>query len=366
MTTAFPSRAGCRRALRRWPAGRRPRRGVSWSRCPPRPTDYERDAAGLEGAEFVTANCFCRRDALEAVGGFDERFSAAWREDSDLHFALLRAGRADRPVPNPPSWSTRSVRPPGASASASSARACSTPCSTRSIPTPIASGSAAARPGDYYVIVGTLAIAAAAAVMGRIPLALGAAGLWVVLTVRFCARRLRGTSASPRHVARDARYLGTHPAAVGLLAAVRGTQVSRRLRLMGKSMSLTTVTLTPPMPRFLQVEAVGQCNLRCQMCPIQFRQDGPPHGPPAFMEFALFERLLDQFPRPRAAANSGAWRADDAPTVLRHGRAGRRAGDPGQHQYQPHVSEPAPGRVVRHERAGRAARLDRRRDRRDL
>src|SRR5437588_177347 len=41
---------------------------------PPQPTDYERDAAGLAAAEFVTANCFCRRSALEAVGGFDERF----------------------------------------------------------------------------------------------------------------------------------------------------------------------------------------------------------------------------------------------------------------------------------------------------
>ena len=29
---------------------------------------------------------------LEAVGGFDERFAAAWREDSDLHFALRASG----------------------------------------------------------------------------------------------------------------------------------------------------------------------------------------------------------------------------------------------------------------------------------
>ncbi len=52
-----------------------------------------------------------------------------------------------------------------------------------------------------------------------------------------------------------------------------------------------------PLPSFLQVEPVGQCNLRCQMCPIQFRRDGPPHGPPAFMDFDLFARLLDQFPQ---------------------------------------------------------------------
>jgi radical SAM protein with 4Fe4S-binding SPASM domain len=46
------------------------------------------------------------------------------------------------------------------------------------------------------------------------------------------------------------------------------------------------------LPRFLQVEPVGQCNLRCKMCPIQFCRDGPP----AFMDFDLFVRLLDQFP----------------------------------------------------------------------
>lgn len=51
-----------------------------------------------------------------------------------------------------------------------------------------------------------------------------------------------------------------------------------------------------PLPRFLQIEPVGQCNLRCQMCPIQFRQDGPPHGPPAFMAFDMFTSLLDQYP----------------------------------------------------------------------
>src|SRR3954452_24519138 len=54
----------------------------------------------------------------------------------------------------------------------------------------------------------------------------------------------------------------------------------------------------PPMnpPSFLQVEPVGQCNLRCQMCPIQFRRDGPPYGPPAFMKFETLTRLIDDLP----------------------------------------------------------------------
>src|SRR5438105_15256820 len=49
------------------------------------------------------------------------------------------------------------------------------------------------------------------------------------------------------------------------------------------------------LPTYVQIEPVGQCNLRCQMCSIQFRQDGPPYGPPAFMEFETFTRIIDQF-----------------------------------------------------------------------
>ncbi|PRY06418.1 cellulose synthase/poly-beta-1,6-N-acetylglucosamine synthase-like glycosyltransferase [Pontibacter ummariensis] len=57
---------------------------------PPFPTDYELNASYLATAEFITANCFCRRHCLEVTGGFDERFVAAWREDADLHFKLLK------------------------------------------------------------------------------------------------------------------------------------------------------------------------------------------------------------------------------------------------------------------------------------
>jgi radical SAM protein with 4Fe4S-binding SPASM domain len=49
------------------------------------------------------------------------------------------------------------------------------------------------------------------------------------------------------------------------------------------------------LPTYLQIEPVGQCNLRCQMCPIPFRQDGPPYGPPAFMDFAVFTKIIDDF-----------------------------------------------------------------------
>ena len=57
----------------------------------------------------------------------------------------------------------------------------------------------------------------------------------------------------------------------------------------------TASDIAPPLPRFVQIEPVGQCNLRCQMCPIQFRKDGPPHGPLAFLAFDDFTRLVEDF-----------------------------------------------------------------------
>jgi glycosyltransferase involved in cell wall biosynthesis len=64
-----------------------------------RPSDHERMTQGLQRAEFVTANAFVRRAALARIGGFDERFARAWREDADLQFRLMQqagpVGRCD-------------------------------------------------------------------------------------------------------------------------------------------------------------------------------------------------------------------------------------------------------------------------------
>ena len=54
-----------------------------------KPTDYEKNTAGLETAEFVTANCACTKNVLRQIDGFDEDFSMAWREDSELQFKLI-------------------------------------------------------------------------------------------------------------------------------------------------------------------------------------------------------------------------------------------------------------------------------------
>jgi len=50
-----------------------------------------------------------------------------------------------------------------------------------------------------------------------------------------------------------------------------------------------------PLPKFVQIEPVGQCNLRCAMCSIQYRQAGPPWGPPALMPYESFRTLVDSF-----------------------------------------------------------------------
>src|SRR3954470_15813608 len=73
-----------------------------------RPTDWERGTAGLATSSWITADLAYRRAALAAVGGFDERFPRAFREDSDLALRVMDAGgrlvRGER-------WVTHPVRP---------------------------------------------------------------------------------------------------------------------------------------------------------------------------------------------------------------------------------------------------------------
>ncbi|HET7399674.1 MAG TPA: HAD-IIIA family hydrolase [Intrasporangium sp.] len=73
-----------------------------------RPTDWERSTAGLQDARWITADLSYRRSALAAVGGFDERFPRAFREDSDLGLRVTathgRITRGER-------WVTHPVRP---------------------------------------------------------------------------------------------------------------------------------------------------------------------------------------------------------------------------------------------------------------
>ena len=166
---------------------------------PEAPTDYERDAAGLEGGEFVTANCFVRRDILEQVGGFDERFSAAWREDSDLHFTLLRHG--GRIVRVPAALVVHPVRPARWGVSLSQQRkSLFNALLYKKHPRLYRQRIRPWPPWDYYAILIALGLALgmwAGAQTRMLTIALAA---WVLLTARFCRRRLEQTSRAPGHI----------------------------------------------------------------------------------------------------------------------------------------------------------------------
>jgi histidinol-phosphate phosphatase family protein len=57
-----------------------------------RTTDDERRTQRLADAKWITADMAYRRSVLVAVGGFDERFPRAYREDSDLALRITVSG----------------------------------------------------------------------------------------------------------------------------------------------------------------------------------------------------------------------------------------------------------------------------------
>jgi cellulose synthase/poly-beta-1,6-N-acetylglucosamine synthase-like glycosyltransferase len=167
---------------------------------PPAPTDYEQNEAGLQHAEFATANCFCRREVLAAVGGFDERFTTAWREDSDLHFKLLEQGQ--RVMMAPAALVIHPVRLGRWGISLSQQRkSMFNALLYKNHPAFYRRKIEPRPPWHYYAMCTAWLTAAAAALVGSSALALTAIGLGMVLTARFCARRLRQTSRAPLHVA---------------------------------------------------------------------------------------------------------------------------------------------------------------------
>jgi cellulose synthase/poly-beta-1,6-N-acetylglucosamine synthase-like glycosyltransferase len=166
---------------------------------PPHPTDYEVDAAGLAAAEFATANCFVRKRLLEQVGGFDERYTSAWREDSDLQFAILKAGgiivRADSALVVHP------VRPARWGISISQQEKSQFDALLRrKYPVLYRERIRRSPPWLYYFILMSLAVAATGVLCGHAMIALGGFAGWLVLTGVFAARRLHRTSRTASHI----------------------------------------------------------------------------------------------------------------------------------------------------------------------
>jgi glycosyltransferase involved in cell wall biosynthesis len=165
---------------------------------PERPTDHERDTAGLATAEFITANCFCQRTALEEVGGFDERFTAAWREDSDLHFSLLERGK--RIVKADDAVVVHPVRPASWGVSIEAQRkGVFDPLLWRKHPALYAQR-IGPYPKLYYFAAAGIAFTPAGLFVRSPSLGIVGVALWLAVTLVFTERRLRGASHSVSHV----------------------------------------------------------------------------------------------------------------------------------------------------------------------
>ena len=163
-------------------------------------TDWERNVAGLEQARWATADMAYRRSALVAVGGFDERFPRAYREDADLGLRVTRRGwhivTGDRTVRHP-------VRPAGPWVSVALQRGNADDALMRARHgagwRQAAGGPRGAR-RRHVLTIGAAMAAAEALVRGRRRSAVTALAGWVGLTLQFAWRRIAPGPRTPREV----------------------------------------------------------------------------------------------------------------------------------------------------------------------
>ncbi len=155
-----------------------------------RATDWERNVAGLETARWATADLAYRRTVLERVGGFDERFPRAYREDADLALRVVGAGhvivQGARVVEHP-------VRPADRWVSVRLQRGNADDPLMRALHGPRWRATSGAPPGRrpwHLATTASLVLAVVAATAGRRRVGGGAALGWAVLTGDFARRRI--------------------------------------------------------------------------------------------------------------------------------------------------------------------------------
>nr|WP_055501011.1 glycosyltransferase [Nonomuraea pusilla] len=183
-----------------------------------RPTDAERNTAGLAEALWPTADMAYRRSALEDVGGFDERFPRAYREDADL---ALRVGRAGHRLVVGRRRTVHPVRDDGFWASVRLQRGNADDALMRRLHGPAWRQAIGGAPGRLRLhAVTTAAAAAAVLAVGvsavcsgagdrrgarrALSAAASAAGLWAGLTAEFVWRRVAPGPRTPGEVLRMA------------------------------------------------------------------------------------------------------------------------------------------------------------------
>lgn len=181
-----------------------------------RATDWERGTAGLETSRWITADLTVRRAALRTVGGFDERFRRAYREDVDLALRLVEQvgpiGQGRRHVAHP-------VRPADgwASLRAQAGNADDMLMLRRHGPgwrTRV--GAPRGRRREHLLVTGGAVVAVGAILAGRRPLAAAAGLAWLAGTGRFAWQRIAPGPRTPHEVRRMALTSAVIPfAAIG-------------------------------------------------------------------------------------------------------------------------------------------------------
>lgn len=163
------------------------------------PTDYEKNTAGLETAEFITANCCCTKEALSAVNGFDERFSRAWREDSDLHFKFIKK---NIPIVHVPAAVVlHPVRPARWGVSLKEQEKTKFNALLYKKYPELYREKIQRRPfWNYYAMVFFLLLSPVLTIEGKTSWSLLLLTAWLVLFIEFTVRRLRHTSKSLVHI----------------------------------------------------------------------------------------------------------------------------------------------------------------------
>ena len=167
-----------------------------------KPTDWERGTAGLADAQWITADLTYRRSSLSAVGGFDERFPRAFREDSDLALRVVatqgRVVDGDRLVSHP-------VRPAGFFASLRQQAGNSDDVLMRRLHGPSwrqACGAPRGRRRRHLVVTACGSTAVALLAAGRPRLAAGLATGWLLGTAELAVSRILPGPRSRGEVAR--------------------------------------------------------------------------------------------------------------------------------------------------------------------
>lgn len=202
------------------------------------PTDWERSVQGLEGARWATADMAYRRAALQELGGFDERFPRAYREDSDLALRALRAGwelvRGTRAVVHPvgSAGPLVSLRRQAGNADDVLMLAKHGPGWREAV------GAPRGRLRPHAAVAGAGIAAAIAASGGRRSVALAALAAWAVGTGELAAARIRPGPRSAREVATMLVTSAFLPAAATAFAALGWTRYGRLALARGRTRAL--------------------------------------------------------------------------------------------------------------------------------